>query len=236
MTLQDKTVNKYSNDIKKNLKVSLKMKTRIMNDLNADINARREAGETIDEIIADMGTPQEVANGFNSELADCESKGSTWRYVFLGLAILSAICFVLSVVSYLIQTPYTIGSMTKNETSAFVAQVNHRVPFWVTLPFSIGCLMEYFLLKWKNCGTKKHYGLIAIMSVAAILFFVGDLIRWSISYYIELESTMHVTKGNLRIDSIMSAVKSLLYPGFWLPIITLIVSIRQRKIDISQKL
>ena len=47
-----------------------------------DIHARLEKGQSIDEIIAEMGTPQEVAAGFNEEMQDqLLPKGSPWRCV-----------------------------------------------------------------------------------------------------------------------------------------------------------
>ncbi|MFQ9679580.1 MAG: hypothetical protein ACLRZH_05280 [Ruthenibacterium lactatiformans] len=67
-----------------------KAKARINGDIGTDIHARLEKGQSIDAIIAEMGTPQEVAAGFNEEMQDrlfpkgspgagCSSLRRYWR-------------------------------------------------------------------------------------------------------------------------------------------------------------
>lgn len=84
MTEQEKKIKRYVNAIERELRLPLKAKARINGDIGTDIHARLEKGQSIDEIIAEMGTPQEVAAGFNEEMQDqLLPKGSPWRWVFL---------------------------------------------------------------------------------------------------------------------------------------------------------
>ena len=84
MTEQEKKIKRYVNAIERELRLPLKAKARINGDIGTDIHARLEKGQSIDAIIAEMGTPQEVAAGFNEEMQDqLLPKGSPWRWVFL---------------------------------------------------------------------------------------------------------------------------------------------------------
>lgn len=229
MTLQDKTVTKYVNDIKKQLRVPAKMKSRIVSDLDADIGARMEAGEAIEQIIADMGTPKEVANGFNNELAGCKDKGSPWRYVFLILAILMGFWMILTFISMFTQPEIMIGTGKGEQSGATIFARNYTTPLWFTFPLMVGCLMEYFLLKWGKNGTRIQYTIIIVVSISMMIFFTAFSIWYNIKTFHEFEKTINMIKGDFKSSMVISIFETFLLPGFWLPLITLIVSIRKRK-------
>ena len=67
MTKQEKKIKRYVNAIERELRLPLKAKARINGDIGTDIHARLEKGQSIDEIIAEMGTPQEVAGSASSQ-------------------------------------------------------------------------------------------------------------------------------------------------------------------------
>ena len=103
MTEQEKKIKRYVNAIERELRLPLKAKARINGDIGTDIHARLEKGQSIDEIIAEMGTPQEVAAGFNEEMQDqLLPKGSPWRWVFLIAAILAGGAALLSILPFLL--------------------------------------------------------------------------------------------------------------------------------------
>lgn len=103
MTKQEKKIKRYVNAIERELRLPLKAKARINGDIGTDIHARLEKGQSIDEIIAEMGTPQEVAAGFNEEMQDqLLPKGSPWRWVFLIAAILAGGAALLSILPFLL--------------------------------------------------------------------------------------------------------------------------------------
>ncbi len=103
MTEQEKKIKRYVNAIERELRLPLKAKARINGDIGTDIHARLEKGQSIDAIIAEMGTPQEVAAGFNEEMQDqLLPKGSPWRWVFLIAAILAGGAALLSILPFLL--------------------------------------------------------------------------------------------------------------------------------------
>lgn len=59
------TREQYIRKILKRIKVTDKTKARIKSDLQTELQSREEAGETMEQIIAQKGSPQVVADAFN---------------------------------------------------------------------------------------------------------------------------------------------------------------------------
>ena len=80
---------RYMNAIEFHLRLPVRDKRRVMNDLLSTVAARREAGESDQAIMEDMGTPRQVADQFNGEMAgDLPPRKNPLRFLFLGLLIL----------------------------------------------------------------------------------------------------------------------------------------------------
>ncbi len=91
MTEEQKKIKKYVNAIEWHLKVPLEMKARINSDIGTEIHLHLETGKTIDEVMAEMGTPKEVAQRFNTELKEQTLRKHPLRFLFLTLAVLVVI-------------------------------------------------------------------------------------------------------------------------------------------------
>lgn len=96
MTEEQKKIKKYVNAIEWHLKVPLEIKARINSDIGTEIHLRLEAGKTIDEVMAEMGTPKEVAQRFNKELKEQTLRKHPLRFLFLTLGILLMIGFLIA--------------------------------------------------------------------------------------------------------------------------------------------
>ena len=68
---------KYVNDIARKIKCNEKKKKEIKKQLLMDIQMRMKQGEELEEIISQMGTVKEIADGFNENISLKEQK----RYV-----------------------------------------------------------------------------------------------------------------------------------------------------------
>ena len=79
-------VKRYVNAVERRLHLPLREKARVMSDISTSIAARHEAGESYEAIMADMGTPEAVAQPFNQAFAG-QYKGSAWRFLWLALAL-----------------------------------------------------------------------------------------------------------------------------------------------------
>ena len=149
MTEQEKKIKRYVNAIERELRLPLKAKARINGDIGTDIHARLEKGQSIDEIIAEMGTPQEVAAGFNEEMQDqLLPKGSPWRWVFLIAAILAGGAALLSILPFLLFYFQSSGmgviGGADGPTAIFITGAANLLapvltPLWLAVPFILGC-------------------------------------------------------------------------------------------------
>ena len=79
MTEQEKKIKRYVNAIERELRLPLKAKARINGDIGTDIHARLEKGQSIDAIIAEMGTPQDQLLPKAAPGAGCSSLRRYWR-------------------------------------------------------------------------------------------------------------------------------------------------------------
>ena len=68
MTEQQKKMKKYCTGVERRLNLPRDVKTRVMNDFTSSIAARREAGESDEQIFAELGTPKEAAALLNEQM------------------------------------------------------------------------------------------------------------------------------------------------------------------------
>ena len=93
---------KYVNDIIKKVKCSKVKKSEIKEQLLSDIHMRMDSGESLDLIMEDMGTPEEISEEFNQNLTENEKKAykkSKTIKIILSITVVILI-ILLSVFSY----------------------------------------------------------------------------------------------------------------------------------------
>ena len=88
MTEQQKKMKKYCTGVERRLNLPRDVKTRVMNDFTSSIAARREAGESDEQIFAELGTPKEAAALLNEQMKEYAYRKSKWRWLALGAAVL----------------------------------------------------------------------------------------------------------------------------------------------------
>ena len=82
MTQAEKKMKRYVNAIERRLNLPLEVKARVMSDFGSSISARREAGQTDEEIYAELGDPKKVAAELNEQMQEFAYRKSPWRFVF----------------------------------------------------------------------------------------------------------------------------------------------------------
>lgn len=104
-------VRKYMKQIEKKLPLPKKVKKSVLSDLVTGMLARVEAGESMDQVMASMGTPLEVAEGIKEEMEDLTYAKNPWRWACLGLTVVCALILVGNLIHGLIeyQAISTIG-------------------------------------------------------------------------------------------------------------------------------
>jgi len=154
-------IDNYLKQVFLKLNLSKETKQRICSDLNTTITAKLEAGQTEDAILADLGSPAEVAAEFNRQMADQIPKQSPWRIVCLIAAFVSAAVLLGKVAIHLLVNDF-INGMTRTvgiiggadgPTSVFItSSVTERVDgsFFFWLAILVAGITGYFLLKKNN--------------------------------------------------------------------------------------
>ncbi len=88
-------VNQYLKAIAKKLRLPKKIKQSVLSDLVTGMLARAEAGESMAEIMEDMGTPLQVAKGINEEMDDFVYVKSPWRWACMLLIVMSVMVLLM---------------------------------------------------------------------------------------------------------------------------------------------
>ena len=102
MTEAQKKMKRYLNAIERRLNLPKDAKTRVMSDLQSSVSARREAGQTDEEIFAELGTPKLVAAELNEQMKEFAYQKSPWRWAALAGSILAGVMLAFSGVTGLL--------------------------------------------------------------------------------------------------------------------------------------
>lgn len=87
MNEQDLRLKKYVNGVERRLRMPTDVRVRVMSDFSSSICARREAGESVEQILDSLGTPQKAAADLNEQMKEYTYVKSPWRFAFLAAAI-----------------------------------------------------------------------------------------------------------------------------------------------------
>ena len=100
----------YAGKVARRVKCSGKKRREIKRQFLSDIAARQEAGEPLEEIFRDMGTPAEAAGELNGDLPKRERSAHTRNLVVKILCVILAVLVILAgFVYWLLPKGYEIG-------------------------------------------------------------------------------------------------------------------------------
>ena len=91
MTDAQKKMKKYTNAIERKLNMPKEVKDRVMTDFISSIQGRREAGQTDEEIFAELGSPKKAAADLNEQMKDYTYVKSPWRWLCLAVVVASVL-------------------------------------------------------------------------------------------------------------------------------------------------
>ena len=113
---------KYIRLVLKNLKCSGQKKNDIKKELESDIAGAEESGETLDEIMARMGTPKSLAAEFNDNFSPEELKAFKRKRLWKILGISAGVLLILLLaVFYILPKNYPLeqrGNYVESEVMA----------------------------------------------------------------------------------------------------------------------
>lgn len=101
---------KYVNAIARKIKCGGKRKKEIKKQLMTDIDMRMKQGEQLEEIILQMGTAKEIADGFNENISSKEQKRYARNKVLkIVLPIIAVLVFLVLYGYWMLPKSYDIG-------------------------------------------------------------------------------------------------------------------------------
>ena len=74
---------RYVNTVERCLRLDPATRLRVMNDLASDLQSRLEAGETMEQIRAELGGPEQLAAALEAEFAAHRDPAPRWRWWLL---------------------------------------------------------------------------------------------------------------------------------------------------------
>ena len=83
---------KYLRSVRRRLNMPKAIKDRVMTDFRSSVEARLEDGQSMETILAELGSPKDAAAELNRQMQEYTYKKSPWRWGCLVLAIISGFC------------------------------------------------------------------------------------------------------------------------------------------------
>ncbi len=99
MTDAEKKMKNYVNAVERRLNLPREVKVRVMSDFTSTIQARREAGQTDEEIYAELGSPKAAAENLNEQMKEYAYRKSPLRFLFLAAAAYGALELLLGLIA-----------------------------------------------------------------------------------------------------------------------------------------
>ena len=164
MTQTEKKMKNYVNAVERRLNLPREIKARVMSDFQSSIVARREAGQTDEEIYAELGTPAKAAADLNEQMKDYAYRKSPWRFLFLGIAAIGGVRLLydgfVSLIGYFLLRRQSGGAATigiiggaDGPTAVFVTTPAWTRSVWMAALFIVG-MAGYLLLR--RCKAKSR--------------------------------------------------------------------------------
>lgn len=151
-------IKRYMNRIERNLHMDKETRRRLMLDLSGDVQGRLEAGEIAEQIIADMGPAEAVADRLNREFGVTAPAKSPWRWLFLAAGLVLALPLVPQLLLRIQQMTMVQGSVgviggADGPTAIFVTAGPD--PLFGTLAPLLGCAAVFCTLQWPGKGWRR---------------------------------------------------------------------------------
>lgn len=171
-------VKRYMNAIEGRLHTDRKTRARVMMELASDFQSRRESGQTDEAIMAELGTPEEVAAEFNAAFgAPGAARVSPWRWAFAAIAAAILLWPLMKqCITRIWWAPEaaSIGIIggADGPTAIFVAAPAPDLAG--TLPWLLGAVAGFLLLGWCRRGTAARCRVpLALCALGLALWLLG---------------------------------------------------------------
>lgn len=215
-------IKRYMNAVERHLHLPQKIKVRVMSDLMTTVNSRREQGETLEQIMADLGTPRQVAERFNEELKEFAVNKSPWRWLCLAGAVAAAgiLLWLLFLNGWLLEESSSMGVIggADGPTAIFVT----TKAGWGSNMMMAALLLSQicaFLCGYWILGRTVHKKRVLWTAIVGLMLQVGSVACLVVPALLRLTPGIHVL---LPATLAWQGIQLCLLPGFWLNITAIV--------------
>ena len=120
---------KYVKSVEGKLNLPRDVKQRVMTDLESSIQSRMEAGQTDEQIKAELGEPAQVAAELNEQMKEFAYAKSPWRWACLLLAAVSGLAFLCKGIMNLLVAAITFA---ENQSVGIIGGADGPTAIFVT--------------------------------------------------------------------------------------------------------
>lgn len=224
-------VKRYMNAIERRLHADRKTRVRMMTELAGDFQSRREAGQRDEEIMAELGTPEEVAAQFNEALGGAGARPvSRWRWAFAvaaGLVLLWPLAAQAIARLWWAPEASSIGIIggADGPTAIYVAASTPDLTEF--LPWLLACLAGFLLLGWCRRGPVTRCRLpIALCALGLALWLLRLAVLLGLLAGLGApQATVLLPLWTLALQYLPTFLSS----GAWLCLAVLVFAVRERR-------
>lgn len=223
------TQNEYVEQILRRTGLPRKDKKRLEADLNSDIAARLESGAGMADVMAAMGTPEQMAASLRAGLQQPPlPPKSGWRWAILAVAVVLAVMFGMGVVGLF----SAFQPVEQSPSVAIIGGADGPTAIYSTTRlqtgmFAVGSLLPYFNLALTALGIFllmqwKGYGGTARFVVAGV-----PLLVLALAYGAVMFAPTYSILRHLGPDFWGALVIGLLHPAFWGAVVVGVMHLRR---------
>ena len=161
---------RYVNTVERCLRLDPATRLRVMNDLASDLQSRLEAGETMEQIRAELGGPEQLAAALEAEFAAHRDPAPRWRWWLLAgaAAVLAAAAFGSCAQRQAAASVGIIGG-SDGPTAIFVSGPVAFPGWWpLGLVWAVLLVAAFLLLGWCRHGRPRRCWLPAALCAAVL--------------------------------------------------------------------
>ena len=154
------TKEKYVASIIRRLNLPKKTRERIRQDLLQDIQTAVEEGQTLEEVMARMGTPEEAAQEFNESYGDMSEK-SGWtrilKIIFIAAIVLSSLYLIFNLIILLVTASF---GMSPSQNVGIIGGADGPTAIFITsqyepLPTILKLIVSLIVIFLAAVGIRK---------------------------------------------------------------------------------
>ena len=139
-------IEKYLKAVGRRLNLPKDVKERVMSDFVSSVRARQEAGQSDEQILAELGSPRKAAADLNEQMKEFAYRKSPWRYPFAVAAAFGAAKLLKLLVGQILYWTMQIPLRLESASIGVIGGADGPTAVFVTSSPAMGHIAAVMLL------------------------------------------------------------------------------------------